>query len=115
MHSERAEMPAWQDDSVDGLLQLLHWQHTHGLAGWASWLLLQLHVQDTTKLELAVLLELGCRELEVGADGALHLLWLQLSGLGNLGKGCSCSQACSTCCLHGFHGLHCRCHVEQEN
>merc|ERR1712146_472302 len=88
--------------SVDGLLQLLHWQDTYSLAGrlgledagllgewvdtlagWAGRLLLDLHVQDATKLEFAVLLELCGSNLKVRGDGCLDLLWLQLSALGD--------------------------------
>merc|ERR1712054_417450 len=71
----------WPNFSVDCLFQFLHWKAPHCLACWlgledawllgervdalASWcgrLLLELHVQDTTKFELAILLQLaGCQ------------------------------------------------------
>merc|ERR1712165_123671 len=84
------------DHSVHHLLELLHWQHTNSLACWLGleeawllgervdtltssdcWLFLQLHVQHTSKLELAILLQLCCGQLEVCSDHCLHVLRLQ--------------------------------------
>merc|ERR1712048_425274 len=103
--------------SVDHLLQLLHGQALDGFGGWlcledarllgervhtfASWccrLLLELHVQDTTKLEASVLLHLICSQLHVGCNNCLDLARLQLLCLCNLGISCGLSQASS---LHG--------------
>merc|ERR1712048_1026069 len=85
-------------NSIDCLLQLLHWQHTNGLACWLgledTWLLcewidslacrlcgllLQLHVEDTTKLEASVLLQLAGSQLHIACDDCLHLLRLQFN------------------------------------
>merc|ERR1719460_3007472 len=83
--------------SVDHLLELLHRQHPNRFAGrlrledtWLlgervdtlacshSWLLLQFHVQYTTKLELAILLQFSCCQLQVGCHHCFDILWLQL-------------------------------------
>merc|ERR1712178_185706 len=82
--------------SVDHLLQLFHGQGTHSLgswlgleharllgewvdslAGWASWLLLELQVQAATDLESAILLQLRSSQLHIVGDDSLHILWLE--------------------------------------
>merc|ERR1719440_463768 len=109
--------------SIDHLLEPLHWQRTHSLGSWLGledawllgewvdalaccncWLLLELQVQAATNLELAVLLELSCSQLHVACYHSLDVLWLQLSGLGNLSKCGGCCDASTGCCL--LHCLH---------
>merc|ERR1711953_826091 len=88
--------------SIDCFFQFLHWEALHGLASWLGfedawllgeridtlacwfgWLLLQLHVENTGKLESTILLEFSCSQLNVTSDDGLHLLWFQFSTLGN--------------------------------
>merc|ERR1719454_1318183 len=104
--------------SIDGLLQFLHWKAPHCLACWLgledAWLLgervhslasrpgrflLELHVEDTSQLELAILLQLAGCQVNVAGDDGFHLLWLELGTLSNSCKGTSGSQA-------GGLGLH---------
>merc|ERR1719379_874342 len=84
--------------SIDHLLELLHGQDANSLARWFGLedtrflgegvhsfacshcrLLLELHVQDTTKLEFAVLLQLTGCELQVRCHHCFHLLCFELS------------------------------------
>merc|ERR1712093_731168 len=97
---ERPRSSQWLDFSVDCFLQFLHWkafhclarrlgledawllgEWIHSLAGWCGRLLLELHVEDTTEFEFAVLLQLTGCQLHIACDGCLHLLGLELSGL----------------------------------
>merc|ERR1719210_393142 len=113
--------------SIHHQLELLHWQHFDRLAcrlgfedtwlfregidtfaGSDGRLFLELHVEDTSKLELAVLLQLRCRQLQVRGHHCLDVLWLQFCGLCNVAEGCALCQ--STRSLHDLHGLHGRGH-----
>ncbi len=82
-----------EECSVDGLLQLLqtltvllagftlktHGSLVNGLLPSTGWLLLQLHVEDATKLELAILLELPHPRLALSHPPSPPLLSLALS------------------------------------
>merc|ERR1719272_1459663 len=113
-------------NSIHHLLEFLHWEAFDSLACWLcledAWLLgervdalpcgscrllLELHVEDTTKFELAVLLQLRCCKSKVFCDDSLDDLGLEVSSLSNLQEGSTGSQTRCTCLLHG---LHCWCH-----
>merc|ERR1719409_241496 len=116
-----------QVHSVDHLLKLLHRKGSHSLRGrlgledagllreWidalASFLgrlLLQLHVESTSKLEGAVLLQLSGRNLDDALDDSLHILRLE-TGLFSYGAVDGCGRQARGslhALLHRLHGGH---------
>merc|ERR1719230_288490 len=124
MFSHKYPRMGWSEiHNSEHHLQLLHWQAAdslgsrlgledarllgegvHTLACCCGWLLLQLHVQATSKLEGTVLLQLGCGQVHQSCNHCPDLLWFEL------GSGCNCVDdtrlAQHSRCLHGFHCLH---------
>merc|ERR1712046_560061 len=114
-------MAHYSRNSVDHLLELLHWKRPHRLGGWfrledtrllservhslsrrCCWLLLQLQVECTTKLELAACLQLLRSHCNNTLDGALHILGFQSRFLCDGTVRTSCRQnTCHCCSLHG--------------
>merc|ERR1711862_555839 len=107
--------------SVNELLELLHRQRTHSLrrwlgleharlfgkrvdalARWPRWLLLQLHVERTSELELTRLLQLrGCKS-DHSLGNLLNLALLQPNLLGDGRVSAGGGQLASA--LHRLHG-----------
>merc|ERR1719409_1773132 len=116
-----------QVHSVDHLLKLLHRKGSHSLRGrlgledaglLREWidalasclgrLLLQLHVESTSKLEGAVLLQLRGRNLNDALDDSLHVLRLETGGFGDgaVDGGGREARGGLHALLHRLHGSH---------
>merc|ERR1719235_927213 len=97
-------------NSIDHLLELLHWKRPDCLGGWlrledarllgerihslarsSRWLLLQLQIECAAKLEFATCLQLLRSNGNDTLDGTPDILGLQACLLGN-GTVCTCSR-----------------------
>ena len=111
------------------LLECLHWTDFGSLAGWLGretarlldewvvlsatsccWLLLQLHVEDTTEIELAVLLQLSSSQLKITGLHGADFPGIELHRLCDLCISLACGEArCANLLrgtLHGWgHGV----------
>ena len=103
---------------------ILHWVDFGSLAGWpgleptrllGEWvdlsassfclLLRQLHVEDTTEIELAVLLQLSNNQLKITGLNGADVYGLELHRLSDLCISLACGEARCTSLLRGtLHG-----------